>query len=163
MALGGMRDENGWTAWEYARQICHELGRINEQLSGGDREPPVTRTRVPFVIATNASGNGQVDLAIGPGVQWNLLTCAFVCPFVTDPTGYVAFYRDIEEGTGLIKVVSAANVVDDAFNAEGHLIPEQSKLVVVARGMLANSFVSGNVTAKGILNAVPTETEAAGW
>jgi hypothetical protein len=95
-------------------------------------------------------------------VAWNLLTYAWQIPFVAAPTGYVAFYRDVEEGTGLIKVNAAATLLDDAFNADGHFIPEQSKLLVVARGVLANSQVAGSVAMKGIQNATPTPTPAGG-
>lgn len=160
--LNPAHPETGCTPWDYADAILQELRRLNEE-TGEDADPPVARIRRTFVIPTDGSGNGSVEVGLPPGIAWNLLAYAYQIPFgAATPTGYIAFYRDVEEGTGLVKVTDASSVEDDSFNPEGHWIPEQSRLLVVARGVLANSQVSGNVSMKGIQNAVPRFTSHGG-
>lgn len=150
-------DDDGRTAWDWARHLYDELCAIRESLTQ-DSQAPVSRIRVPFVIPTDSNGNGSVTLDLRPGSAWSLLTYAFQIPFPGVATGYVGFYRDVEEGTSLLKIDSAAALKDSQFNAEGHFIPEQSKLLIVARNTLASSSLSGNVSAKALMNAHPVTT-----
>lgn len=154
MPLLAPTDHEGRSAWDWAGFIYDKLCNIEEALIP-DTRPPVARMRVPFVIQTDGSGNGSVSLDLRPGGAWNLLSYAYQ---TAGTTGYVAFYRDVEEGTSLLEVSAATNIESNTFSPDGHYVPEQSKLLVVARGVPANTVVAGNVAAKSVSNAKPHTT-----
>lgn len=148
MGLIDPKGPGGWSAWDYGNHICSLLqilvDNAKDDDAGTDR-----RIHRPFVITLDASGNGQVLVALQPGVTMNLLTYAFSINTTggLPPGGYVGFYKDEEQGTGLILVDDLASIRSDNFNSEGHYVPGQSTLLVVVRGGPANATVSGNISA----------------
>lgn len=152
---------HGWSAWDYANRILELLGDVVEAVTEKSTSTGQTiRRRHPFVIATDAAGNGQATAMLPAGVHWTLLSWAFQTPGPV--SGYVAFYQDSEEGTSLLVSEPLNAVASGQFSPEGDVIAEQSGLLIVVRGGPANSTVSGNVKCKGETNAVPRKTPGGG-
>jgi hypothetical protein len=140
-----MREQEGspvHDGWRLAEEAVRLLDQIAEGVNEADDED-VHPIALPFVIDTDGTGFGSQELPLPPGTGWKLLTLAFW----GGATGQVAFYVDMEAGTNLIAVRDSAAIVDDTF-ADGHLIPAQSRLLIVTRGQPANQKVTGRVSAR---------------
>lgn len=131
------------------------LQDIRKNTAQDEKRSELAHLDRPFIIETDGAGNGQAEIFLLPGASWTLQSYAAQVDGAAQ--GYLAFYRDQEVGTGLLKVVALATLQDDVFT-DGHYIPEQSRLLVVARGLSANSKVSGRVSAKGATYGRPIHT-----
>lgn len=140
-------------AW--ASRIVDRLDAIHGAVAGGEeREQRISRA---FTIATDANGNGQVEVAFPPGVAWNLLKLTGG----GNTTGYVALFLDVaDDVTRLIEVVPTATLYSEALTPDGDYIGEHSTLIVAARGQAANSNVGGRITAKAIIRKAKVEDAA---
>lgn len=143
--MGNMQSPTGWTAWDYANHICSLLQGIADSVRDDDAGSRM-RMRSPFVINLDGNGNGQEIIKLRAGVTMNLLTYGFSISGGAG-SGYIAFYHDEEQGTGLILVDDVTTVRSDNFNSDGHYVPANTQLLVVVRGGPANAILSGNVTA----------------
>lgn len=147
----------GQQAYHILCRVAELLAEIRDNQERGDAHR-VKQRADRWVINTDANGNGDFSLYLPPGWSWELKSY-FIATAGT--TGYVAFYIDQEDGGGGVKVEAGANLVDGAFT-EGHYVPEQSRLLIVARGVPANTQASGRVTSKGYRHGQPMAA-ADGW
>lgn len=162
--MGALKDpDSEWSAWDYVRDVCHQLRLIVDNTSQEDDDTTDRRLRRPFVIPLDGSGNGAVSMVLSPGNTMNLLTYGFqLNNTAAIATGYLAFYRDEEQGTGLILSTPLATIGTDNFNADGHFLPGQSTLLIVVRGGIANATLSGNVSAISTVTRARLATKGGG-
>lgn len=150
---------------EAMQRLCnieHTLARIADNQEDDAQTQRTFKRSDGFVIADALAGERQTTLYMPPGVAWDLKSFSVSVTAASALTaGYLAFYIDQEKGTNLIKVVSLAGVtlLDDAF-LDGHYVPEQSALLIVARLIAGPAAVaiSGRVASRGIPNGQPRKT-----
>ena len=135
------RSPEGHSAWDYAQTIVDELYRAVEAIENSQGNDPEFR-RIPFNLPqADGTGSASQELVLPRGVGWTLVAIAFQA----SASGYVATYVNKEAGTTLLKVNQSSLIVSDSFDTDDQVTSDDGKLLIVTRGQVPGTVVSGNL------------------